>query len=69
MKPVFKSGITLRQALIRVKSRRPSEVRKGSVYEVPCRECSNVYIGEMERTLKERLKEHKYAVKLANMKL
>ena len=67
MKLVFKSGHTLRQALTRVKSRRPSELKKGAVYKVPCRGCDNVYIGETGRTLKERVREHKYAVKTANM--
>ena len=64
MKPVFKSGHTLRQALT---SRRPSELKKGAVYEVPCGGCDNVYISETGRTLKERVREHKYAVKTANM--
>ena len=64
---VFKSNGTLRQALMRVKSQRPEELRRGVVYEVPCSECNMKYIGETGRSLQERLKEHKYAVKTANM--
>ena len=33
------------------------------VYEVPCKECHQTYIGETKRTLKVRLGEHKQAVK------
>ena len=65
---VFKSNGTLRQALMRVKSQRPEELRRGVVYEVPCSECNTKYISETGRSLQERLKEHKYAVKTANMK-
>ena len=64
---VFKSSGTLRQALMRVKNKRPKELRRGVVYEVPCNGCSKMYIGETGRSLQERLKEHKYAVKTANM--
>ena len=39
------------------------EEKKGVVYEVPCGECEQVYVGETGRNLKERLKEHQYAVK------
>ena len=33
------------------------------VYEVPCKECHQTYIGETKRTLKVRLGEHKQPVK------
>ena len=36
IRAVFKSGNTLRQSLMRVKSRRRDEQKKGVVYEVPC---------------------------------
>ena len=60
---VFKSGHTLRASLMRVKNARPAEMKKGAVYEIPCKDCSKVYSGEMGRSLTERVKEHKYAVK------
>ena len=40
---------------------------KGVVYLIPCSECSAVYIGETGRTLKERLAEHKRAVRMENV--
>ena len=33
------------------------------VYQVPCRDCSFVYIGQTKRDLKSRLDEHKRAIK------
>lgn len=59
IKTVFKSNGTLRQTLMRVKNRRSEEARRGVVYEVPCRDCNQTYIGETGRLLQERLKEHK----------
>ena len=53
---------------MKVKNRRPVELRRGVVYEVPCRDWNKAYIGETGRSLQERIKEHKYAVKSANMK-
>ena len=38
------------------------------VYEVPCKECHQTYIGETKRTLKVRLGEHKQAVKRGDPK-
>ena len=38
------------------------------MYEVPCGECDQVYIGETGRNLTERLKEHQYAVKRKDLK-
>ena len=42
-------------------------MKKGVMYEVPCGEYSKVYTGETGRNLKERMMEHKYAVKKKNM--
>ena len=38
------------------------------VYEVPCKECHQTYIGETKRMLKVRLREHKQAVKRGDPK-
>ena len=65
---VFKSKHTLRESLMKVRSVRPSETKKGSVYEVPCIDCGKVYIGETGRNLQERLKEHKYAARMSDSK-
>ena len=50
-----------------VKQPRPMEERNGVVYEVPCADCDRIYIGETSRSLKDRVKEHRYAVKTGNM--
>ena len=60
---ICKSRNNLRQSLMKVKSTRPDELKKGVVYEVPCADCECVYIGETGRSLEMRLKEHRYAVK------
>ena len=41
----------------------PEEKKREVVYEVPCKECHLSYIGEMKRTLRVRIGEHKQAVK------
>ena len=67
---IFKSGNKLRQSLMRVKTPidELEDSKKGVVYEVPCGECSQVYIGETGRNLKERMREHQYAVKRKDMR-
>ena len=40
----------------------------GVVYEIPCKDCPEVYVGETKRTLKVRLSEHKQAVKRGDPK-
>ena len=42
---------------------RLDEQKRGAVYEVPCADCSCVYVGETGRSLELRLKGHHYAVK------
>ena len=44
------------------------EKKKGVVYEVPCQDCGEVYVGETGRTLKKRISEHKQAVKKGDRK-
>ena len=60
---MFKSKHTLRGSLMKVKNRRPHYVKKDAVYELQCRDCGKVYIGEPGQSLQERVKEHKYAVR------
>ena len=36
------------------------------MYKVPCAVCDKVYIGETGRSLQDRIKEHKYAVRTRN---
>ena len=38
---------------------------KGVVYQIPCAQCDEVYIGETGRPLKTRISEHKRALAVA----
>ena len=60
LKVVFKSGPTLRSLLTRVKDPLPIEKLAGVVYQIPC-QCGKVYVGETQRRLETRVKEHKDA--------
>ena len=63
VRAAFKPVRTLKQTLMRLKTRIPEERKRGVVYEVPCKEYSKTYVGETKRTLKVRLGEHKQTVK------
>ena len=63
VKAVFKSHHTLREKLTRVKTPRPDVLKRSIVYEVPCLDCEKIYVGETKRNLKQRLMEHKGAVR------
>ena len=63
VKTVTSSRSTLRSSLVKVKQPRSDRKKKGVVYEVPCKDCPSVYIGETGRTLEKRISEHKTAVK------
>ena len=63
VKTVMKTADTLRSQLVKVKQAMPSSKKKGVIYEIPCKDCPCVYIGETGRTLEKRLSEHKAAVK------
>ena len=58
---------TIRQMLVRVKNGIPEDRRKWVIYEIPCKDCEKLYIGETGRTLKKRVSEHKRAVMKFNM--
>ena len=36
------------------------------VYEIPCKDCDQIYVGESRRDLEKREKEHKTDIKKAN---
>ena len=59
-KVVFKSGPTLRSLLTKVKDPLPKEKLAGVVYQIPC-QCGKVYVGETQRRLETRVKEHRDA--------
>ena len=41
---------------------------KGAVYQIPCAQCNEVYIGETGRPLKTRISEHKRAVATSDVR-
>ena len=41
----------------------PEEKKRSVVYQVPCKGCNQVYIGETKRNLKTQLTEHRLAVR------
>ena len=57
IKVAFRSGVSLRSKLSKVKDKLPNS---NVVYRVPC-SCGKFYIGGMVRRLETRLKEHKEA--------
>ena len=61
MAVAHKSGNTLRNMLCNLKDRIPSDDRSG-IYQIPCKDCQSVYIGQTRRKFKIRLREHKNAV-------
>ena len=68
VKAVLKPQRTIRQTLVQVKEKIPTERKKEVVYEVACKDCDQKYIEETKRTMKKRLTEHKYAVRKGDEK-
>ena len=60
IRTVFRSSMTLRDHLTRVKDRLPDMFQSRVVYRIPC-SCGKFYIGETIRRLETRMKEHKDA--------
>ena len=55
----FKPTNTLRQLLVRPKDKMKKERVVGPVYQISCEKCPATYIGETERSLKQRFLEHR----------
>ena len=64
---VFTPAHTLKKTLMKVKNRVPEEKKKAVVYQVPCKDCHQLYTGESKRTLKVRLTEHRRAVQKSDV--
>ena len=59
----MKPHCTLRQIFVHPKDPIPMDQRSGVVYEVPCGNCEQVYVGQTDRSFACRLKEHRRAFK------
>ncbi|XP_062703896.1 uncharacterized protein LOC134286309 [Aedes albopictus] len=58
---VHKSENTLRDLLCNLKDKVPPDEQSG-IYQIPCKDCPAVYIGQTRRKVKVRIREHKNAV-------
>ena len=59
----FKPNTTLRKLLVKPKDPVPVECRTGIVYQIPCSDCSQMYVGQSGGTIVDRIKEHQQVVK------
>jgi hypothetical protein len=57
-----KSSNTLRSVLSKVKDKQPTMENTGVVYQVPCKDCHSVYIGETGKEIGKRIREHERAI-------
>ena len=62
-----KPHLTLKDMLPKAKDSVERSSRPGVVYQIPCRDCTGIYIGETGRVYKTRLAEHKRNFKPANL--
>ena len=62
-----KPHLTLKDMLPKAKDSVERSSRPGVVYQIPCRDCSGIYIGKTKRVYKTRLAEHKRDLRPANL--
>ena len=55
---------TIRSMISKPKDRLDDLKKTGVIYQIPCADCSTVYIGETKRSLKTRVSEHERCVRL-----
>ena len=63
IRTAFRSDTTLRSHLVRPRDTVDPAKQDGVVYKIPC-ECGKVYIGDTERSMHERVKEHDRDIRL-----
>jgi hypothetical protein len=61
-------GINLRNIVCKLKDRITTEETANCIYVIGCKDCDATYVGETKRRFKNRLTEHKAAVRNANSK-
>ena len=59
----FKLNTNLRKLLVKPKDPVPVERRTGIVYQIPCSDCSQMYVSQSGGTIVDRIKEHQQVVK------
>ena len=59
----FKPFLTISRFLPSLKDKTNHNEKSNLVYEVPCQNCAFVYIRQIKRDLKSRIKEHQQAIK------
>ena len=62
-----KPHLTLKNILPKAKDSVERSSRPGVVYQIPCRDCTGIYIGETGRAYKTRLAEHKRDLRPASL--
>ena len=68
IKATFYTQTTLRSLLSKPKDPIPKEDRNNAIYQLNCKDCEAVYVGETKRTLNIRAEEHITAIKSASKK-
>ena len=68
IKATFHTQTTLRSLLSKPKDPIRKEDRNNAVYQLNCKDCEAVYIGETKRTLNIRVEEHITTIKSASKK-
>ena len=63
-----KPAHTIRTTLMRPKDPLTEDEKTGLIYCIPCNDCDKVYIGETDRQLQTRVKEHQGAVRRRDLK-
>ena len=58
-----KPGYTVKQALVDPKDKLSGDEKRGVIYSVRCQSCDAEYIGETERKLSTRMREHSVGYK------
>ncbi|XP_053699016.1 uncharacterized protein LOC128745987 [Sabethes cyaneus] len=57
---VYKSNTTIRDSLCNAKDKVPTKDRSG-IYQINCKDCPSIYIGQTRRKIQARIKEHRNA--------
>ena len=58
---------TIGNILSKIKNSVDEIYKRGAIYKIPCKDCSNVYVGETGICLNTRLSEHKRDLKPINL--